>query len=70
MPLFEEWKNVIKRVKRFTIEECEAMEKPELIELLLVWQDVSHNAMKIISMQDEIFKKLELDKLFSDKVEE
>jgi len=64
----EEWKNAVSKIKKFTKDECEAMEKSELIKYLLVWQDCAHQAIEIFTKQDEIFDILGLyEKLFDNE---
>jgi hypothetical protein len=67
----EEWKNIVSKIKKFTKDECEGMEKSELIKYLLVWQDCAHQAMEIFTKQDEIFDILGLhEELFNNEYSE
>ena len=61
MSALEEWKKIVKRMKKFTKDECEAMEKPELIKYLLAWQKCAHQAMEITTMQDDLLNLLGID---------
>jgi hypothetical protein len=61
----EEWKDIVSKIKKFTKDECEAMEKSELIKYLLVWQKVAHQAIEIFTKQDEIFDELGIYQIFS-----
>jgi len=61
MSALKEWRNIVKRLKKFTKNECEAMEKPELIKHLLAWQECAHQAMQITAMQDDLLNLLGLN---------
>jgi len=63
---FNEWKNLMKKLKKFTKDECKLMNKSELIKYLLVWQECAHQALDIITSQDDIFSLLGLDEYFED----
>jgi len=42
------------------------MNKSELIKYLLIWQECAHQALDIITSQDDIFSLLGLDEYFED----
>jgi hypothetical protein len=58
MTEFDNFKKTMKKIKKFTQEECEAMEKSEAIKNLLAWQKVAHEAVKIITLQTEVIDQL------------
>jgi len=60
MSALEEWKDIVSKIKKFTKDECEAMEKSELIKYLLAWQDCAHIAIELFTKQGEIFDILGL----------
>ena len=66
MSEFDEWKNLMKKLKKFTKDECKLMNKSDLIKYLLIWQECAHQALDIITSQDDIFSLLGLDEYFED----
>ena len=66
MSEFDEWKNLMKKLKKFTKDECKLMNKSDLIKYLLIWQECAHQALDIITSQDDIFSLLGLEEFFED----